>query len=100
MFRADQGLEAWKNGSWKNTATLAAGLTLGTAERDWMGRSQLWAVIWPVFFGETVRNGMEMQHILLRFARDCICPGPWIQLVALGSRKLDLGTVWPRGTQE
>lgn len=56
--------------------------------------------VWPLVFGKTVRNGMETQNVLLRFAGACIHSGPWIQLVALGSRMLDLGTVWPGGTQE
>lgn len=66
-----------------------------------MGRSQLWAAchssafgykaVWPLIFGKTVRNGMETQHILLRFAGACTHPGPWIQLVALGSRMAGLG---------
>lgn len=45
MLRADQGPEAWKSGGWKNTDALALNFTLGAAEKDWAGRSQLWAVI-------------------------------------------------------
>lgn len=44
MFGTDQGLEAWKSGSWKNTEALAPNFTLGAAEKDWAGRSQRWAV--------------------------------------------------------
>lgn len=44
MFGTDQGLEARKSGSWKNTEALAPNFTLGAAEKDWAGRSQRWAV--------------------------------------------------------
>lgn len=51
--------------------------------------------VWSLVFGETVGHGLETQHVPLRFASACTCSGPWIQ-----SRTPDMGTVWPRGTQE
>ena len=89
--------EDWRLGKVEAGKILPPGLKsrLGAAERGWLGRSQLgchspalgYTAIWLLAFEKTVRNGTETQHILLRFAGACTRPGPWFQLVALGSRR-------------